>query len=139
MGDFSHRFLAQLGIGLLSCAAWTTQLSAEDGWTRFRGPNGSGVSSETDPAPTTWSATENLKWKIALPGPGSSSPIIVGDKIFVTCWSGYGVDGSDGDQSKLKRHLVCLDKATGKIIRDSQFPPLFTAQAGGWSTLGLKC
>lgn len=123
MGNFSRKLLAQLGIGLISCATWTTQLAAEDGWTRFRGPNGSGVSTETDPTPTTWSATENLKWKIALPGPGSSSPIIVGNKIFVTCWSGYGVDGNDpGDQSKLKRHLVCVDKTTGKILWDQSVP-----------------
>ena len=123
MGHFSRKFLSQLGIGLLSCAAWNCTLSAEEGWTRFRGPNGSGVSTETDPTPTTWSATENLKWKVALPGPGSSSPIIVGDKIFVTCWSGYGVEGiDDADQSKLKRHLICLDKASGKIIWDKNVP-----------------
>lgn len=119
MGVFSRKLLAQLGIGLLSFTACHDHATAEDGWTRFRGPNGSGVSSETDPTPTTWSATENLKWKTALPGPGSSSPIIVGNKIFVTCWSGYGVDGSDnGDQSKLKRHLLCVDKTTGNILWD---------------------
>jgi outer membrane protein assembly factor BamB len=123
MGHFSRKFLSHLGIGLLSCAAWSSTLSAEEGWTRFRGPNGSGVSTETDPTPTTWSATENLKWKVPLPGPGSSSPIIVGDKIFVTCWSGYGVEGNeDADQSKLKRHLICLDKTSGKIIWDKSVP-----------------
>ena len=62
-------------------------------WPRFRGPNGSGVSPDEAPAPTTWSDTENLKWKVALPGPGSSSPIVVGQRVYVTCWDGYGVDG----------------------------------------------
>src|SRR5689334_7566434 len=76
-------------------------------WTRFRGPNGTGVCDDKEPMPVSWSATENLKWKLALPGPGSSCPIIVGDKVFVTCWSGYAVDRSDlGSQDNLKRHLV---------------------------------
>jgi|LakMenEpi03Aug12_release.lakeMendotaPanAssembly.Ray.scaffolds.fasta_scaffold00309_26 hypothetical protein len=119
MGYFSPRLIAQLGISLFASATWTVQLTAEENWTRFRGPNGSGVSTESDPAPTTWSATENLKWKATLPGPGSSSPIIVGNKVFVTCWSGYGVDRSDNsDQSNLKRHLICLDRYTGNILWD---------------------
>ncbi|MDB5388091.1 MAG: serine/threonine protein kinase related protein [Planctomycetaceae bacterium] len=89
-------------------------------WTRFRGPNGSGVSTDTTPTPVTWSPTENLKWKIELPGPGSSSPIILGEKIFITSWSGYGTDRSNrgGKQEDLKRHLTCLDRQTGKTIWD---------------------
>ncbi|MFH1304244.1 MAG: PQQ-binding-like beta-propeller repeat protein, partial [Planctomycetota bacterium] len=79
-------------------------------WMRFRGPNGSGVSDEKQATPAEWSAQKNLKWKAALPGHGSSSPIIVGDKVFVTCWSGYGMNRNDpGDQKDLRRHLVCLD------------------------------
>lgn len=93
-------------------------VSAED-WLRFRGPNGSGVSADTAPVPAKWSATENLKWKVALPGPGHSCPIIVGDRVFVTCWSGYGVDrGNPGQQEDLKRHLICLDRKDGKTIWD---------------------
>jgi hypothetical protein len=89
-------------------------------WTRFRGPNGSGVSADEIAAPVTWSATKNLKWKAPLPGPGSSSPIIVGDRIYVTCWSGYGTDRGNrsGNQENLKRHLICLDRQTGKTIWD---------------------
>jgi outer membrane protein assembly factor BamB len=91
-------------------------VSASD-WPRFRGPNGSGVSADKEPTPVTFGPTENLKWKIALPGPGSSSPIVVGDKLFVTCWSGYAVDRANlGEQKDLKRHLVCLDRATGKTV-----------------------
>ena len=86
-------------------------------WARFRGPNGTGVSPDTAHTPVKFSPTENLKWKTALPGPGSSCPIVVGDKVFVTCWSGYGVDrGEPGSQSKLKRHMVCVDRSSGKIL-----------------------
>jgi len=94
-------------------------------WTRFRGPNGSGLNSEMVSMPVTWSPTENLKWKVELPGPGSSSPIIVGDKVFVTCWSGYGMtrNDPDGKQENLKRHLLCLDRQTGKTLWDKTVAP----------------
>ena len=78
---------------------------AED-WSRFRGPAGTGVSSATD-VPTTWSETENLRWKTPMPGGGSSSPILVGDNVYLTCFS-----GNDRD---LKRHLVCVKKSDGSI------------------------
>ena len=86
-------------------------------WTRFRGPNGAGVSTDQDPLPTNWSGTRNLQWKVPLPGPGSSSPIVVGDKIFVTYWSGYGMDRRNpGDLKQLRRHLICIDRHTGKTL-----------------------
>ena len=59
-------------------------------WSRFRGPDGSAVS-DARGVPTDWSDSTNLAWKTELPGPGSSSPIIVGDRVFVTCYSGYGI------------------------------------------------
>ena len=87
-------------------------------WTRFRGPNGSGISSEAD-LPVEWSESENIHWRAPLPGPGSSSPIVVGDNIFVTCYSGYGIDQDEpGEMSQLRRHLVCIELATGKIAWD---------------------
>ena len=111
------------GLGLLGVISNFQPLNAEDAWTRFRGPDGSGVSTEAVSTPTTWSDTENLKWKTALPGPGSSSPIVVGDKIFLTCWSGYGVDrDGGGDQANLKRHLICIEKSSGKILWDKTVP-----------------
>ena len=61
-------------------------LQAED-WPRFRGPNGDGTSAAED-TPIKWNDTENVKWRIDLPGKGFSSPIVVGDKVFVTAYSG---------------------------------------------------
>jgi outer membrane protein assembly factor BamB len=98
--------------------------SARSDWTRFRGPNGSGVDSSGGPTPTTWSDAENLRWKVAMPGRGSSSPIVVGDRVFVTCWSGYGMDQSDpGDQKQLRRHLLCIDGNTGKTLWSKAVEP----------------
>ncbi len=103
---------APAAILVLFCAG----VAAAD-WTRFRGPNGSGVSADDKPTPVKWSESHNLKWKTALPGPGASCPIIVGDRIYVTCYSGYGITRQDpGDISALKRHLVSLDRATGKRL-----------------------
>ncbi len=92
----------------------SSSLRSED-WRQFRGPNGAASSSDTN-LPTTWSDTDNLQWKTELPGPGSSSPIVVGNQIFVTCYSGYGVPkSSSGDLKSLKRHLVCIKRNDGTI------------------------
>jgi outer membrane protein assembly factor BamB len=116
-----RRFAAAV-CGLIVLVAAAERASASD-WARFRGPNGSGVSPDKASIPASFGPNENLKWKVALPGPGSSSPIIVGDKVFVTCWSGYGVDrGNLGEQKDLKRHLVCLDRATGKTLWSQAVP-----------------
>ena len=86
-------------------------------WTRFRGPNGTGVSTDDVNPPTTWSDSENLKWKVQLPGPGLSCPIIVGDRIIVTCWTGYAAGGDEqGSVEQMKRNVVCLDRKTGDTI-----------------------
>jgi outer membrane protein assembly factor BamB len=110
---------------LVALALLSVHTSQASDWARFRGSNGSGISADEKPVPTTWSATENLKWKIALPGPGSSSPIVVGDRVFVTCWTGYGVDrGSSGDQRQLRRHLICLNRETGETIWSKAVEPV---------------
>lgn len=97
---------------VLSCA-----ILVADDWPRFRGPAGSGVASDSDSLPTTWSPTTNLAWKTPLPGPGASSPIIVGEKVFVTCYSGYGLEQKKpGKIKNLVRHLVCLELKSGKIL-----------------------
>jgi len=98
-----------------------SQTDAETAWTRFRGPNGSGVAADAQP-PTAWSDTQNVQWKATLPGAGTSSPIIVGDRVFVTCYSGYGDGQRGGDIQKLQRELVCLNRADGRILWSSAVP-----------------
>lgn len=87
-------------------------------WLRFRGPDGSGIAPDNMPVPTKFSPTENLKWKCELPGSGVSCPIVVGDKVFVTTYTGYGElqDPNIGEMDNLKRHLVCVNRADGKIL-----------------------
>lgn len=95
--------------------ATCSNVSAGD-WPRFRGPSGTGVSHEAS-VPTRWSAEANLAWKSPLPGPGASSPIIVGGKVFVTSYSGYGLSRDNpGNIEELVRHLTCFDLLTGKQL-----------------------
>jgi hypothetical protein len=87
-------------------------------WPRFRGPSGDGTASEQG-SPQKWGARENLLWKTALPGAGSSSPATWGNKIFLTCYSGYALSEDEpGDPANLELHVVALDRADGKIAWD---------------------
>ena len=94
------------------------RLEAQD-WRQFRGENGTATSTAAD-LPIKWDADSNIKWKTELPGPGASSPIIVGDKVFLTCYSGYG-DKSKGNIEDLKRHLLCFNRSSGKILWQKSF------------------
>ena len=92
-----------------------------DDWRQFRGPGGLGASSETD-LPTNWDDTKNLAWKTALPGYGCSSPVTLGDRIYITCYSGYGTpDG--GSIEDLRLHVMCLARGDGSIIWNKEIKP----------------
>ena len=58
-----------------------------DNWHQWRGANNDGISNETD-VPIQWSQTENVRWKLPLPGEGASTPVVWNDKIFLTCADG---------------------------------------------------
>jgi hypothetical protein len=125
MDNLAHaRRAIKLFWGLAVFAFWICPASASD-WARFHGPDGSGVSPDAQPFPVKWSETGNLKWKRKLPGPGSSSPIVVGQRVFVTCWTGYGTDRDNvGNEEDLRRHLVCLDRRTGEVLWDQSVEPV---------------
>ena len=115
---FNHR-----RVFVLLCALGTCLFTGAD-WAQFRGPHGLGTSSEKG-LPVEWSTGKNIVWRTALPGGGASSPITVGKRIYVTCYSGYGEDKANpGKMDDLKRHLVCLDRAGGKILWTKNFVPL---------------
>jgi outer membrane protein assembly factor BamB len=82
--------------------AGCTALRAAD-WPQFRGPGGNGVSDETS-VPTVLDLKAASSWKAELPGQGLSSPIIVGDRVFVTCVSGL-------KQQRL--HVICFNAGDG--------------------------
>ncbi|MCS6852969.1 MAG: PQQ-binding-like beta-propeller repeat protein [Gemmataceae bacterium] len=78
-------------------------------WDRFRGPNGSGIGS--GPIPTRWTE-QTQRWKTPLPGVGHSSPVVWGQRVFVT----------SGDETNGSRHLLCLEFLTGKVLWSRTFP-----------------
>ncbi|MEM9646789.1 MAG: PQQ-binding-like beta-propeller repeat protein [Planctomycetota bacterium] len=91
-------------------------------WSRFRGPSGSGVGAGA--IPVSWSDTENLEWKTKLIGKGSSSPVIHGDRIFLTAHSGYAMSAEKpGDRANLKLHVLCLSLLDGKLLWNKQVDP----------------
>ena len=70
-----------LGLGL--CFACLPVIGRADEWPQFRGPGGAGVTSEKQ-LPLEWGTEKNVQWKAKVPGRGWSSPIIWGDKVFIT-------------------------------------------------------
>src|SRR5262249_4984242 len=107
---------------LFLAVAACTALGAD--WRQFRGPGGLGISDEKG-LPTEWTADKNIVWKVKLPGGGASSPVTLGKRVFVTCYSGYGLDDKDiGEMGNLRRHLLCIDRGTGKTLWAKEFEPL---------------
>lgn len=87
-------------------------------WPGFRGPGGMGHS-DTTSLPLKWAADENIKWQRELPGGGSSSPVVFGDHIYLTSYTGYLVPGEgQGSLDDLTRHLLCLNREDGELIWD---------------------
>jgi outer membrane protein assembly factor BamB len=92
------RFLATLAFTILAA---TGALRADD-WPNWRGPTQSGVATGKG-YPVKWSSTENVAWKIDLPGKGASTPVVWKDRIVVTC----GIEGKNG--------VLCFDRAGKKL------------------------
>jgi outer membrane protein assembly factor BamB len=80
---------------ICAAAVFSAQIpgTAERFWGQWRGPHATGVSQTADP-PLEWSETKNIRWKIQIPGRGSSSPIVWGDRVFVLTAVPVGIEGS---------------------------------------------
>jgi hypothetical protein len=108
-------------LGVLAILATITGGASAD-WPQFRGPTGQGISTDKG-VPLTWGPDKNVAWKATLPGAGTSSPIVVGDRIFVTCYSGFREPGKGaGRMDDLKRHVVCLSMKDGKQLWEQTVP-----------------
>ena len=116
MVDMRNRFLwplltALCLAGLVQAAtAQTAQGIKKNQWTRFRGPNGSGIS-DAKTIPTTWTA-EDYNWSVKLPGQGSSSPVVWRDRLFLT----------SNDTDKSVRSILCVNTKDGAIRWKRDFP-----------------
>ncbi|MGA2261421.1 MAG: PQQ-binding-like beta-propeller repeat protein [Acidobacteriota bacterium] len=86
--------------------------AANDEWTRFRGPNGTGVSSATN-LPVEFGPDKNVVWKTPLP-PGHSSPVLTSTRIFLTAHT--------KDKENYKLFVFCLDRQSGKLLWQREVP-----------------
>jgi outer membrane protein assembly factor BamB len=103
------RIVTCYGIAVALYVGPVSQGRAQE-WTRFRGPNGSGIS-HAKTIPTRWTDAD-FNWKIALPGAGHSSPVVWGEKVFIT----------SGDEKAGRFSVLCLKTADGSRLWQKDFP-----------------
>lgn len=96
------RFLVAVSFVAFACQAFSAN------WPAWRGENGLGITAETN-LPTQWSDSEHVRWKTALPDLGNSTPIVWGNKVFLT----------QAVQSEHRRLVLCLDRTNGKKLWDA--------------------
>src|SRR5512145_473620 len=90
---------------LLIAGFFVASTSIAENWPQWRGPHFNGSSSEKN-LPTEWSKTENIAWTVDMPGPSASTPIIWGDRVFL----------STTDSAAKTLLAMCLDRRTGKPL-----------------------
>ena len=113
MRSITSRLLSFSLAGFLTVAG-SFLAAAPNDWPQFRGPDGQGAQANVQP-PTHWTDRENIAWKVRLPGPGTSTPIVFGERIYLTYFT-----GSPGNQ--LTRHLLALDASNGATVWDRAVP-----------------
>jgi outer membrane protein assembly factor BamB len=114
-------FLAGAGL-LLTAALHAADSEAERFWAQWRGPLATGVAPHATP-PLEWSETKNVRWKVEVPGRGSSSPVVWGEQIFLTTAVPAGTSLADSHQPRggvaprvpHRFVVMALDRATGKM------------------------
>ena len=109
----------------------TIRPSVNADWPQWRGPNGQGIAFESK-VPIEWSETKNIAWRAELPGRGWSSPLIVGNHVWITAahetraseeQAKERLKANTGGQplvvlSEVRIHATCIDKESGKVLKD---------------------
>lgn len=116
-------FIAALAAGSLALLQAAPDTTPEKYWPQWRGPHATGVSKTADP-PLEWSETKNIRWKTEIPGRGSASPVIWGDRVFVLSAVPAGVDLAASHQPRgairpavpHRFVVMAVDRKTGKIV-----------------------
>lgn len=117
--------LVLLVVVIVTAVTVKAQTAQSSHWPQWRGPDFNGMARSD--APVKWSDTENVKWKATIPGRGHSTPVVWGDKIFLTTAVATGKTGNqptegrhpNGGGGANQEHqflVMCLDKKTGKVL-----------------------
>ena len=93
-------------VAIILLVTFASSSLAEQNWPRFRGPDGRATSHDSNP-PLKWDEKTNVRWRSPI-SRGSSSPIVWGDRVFVTSYSGDGRD--------VVRTLHCFDRKNGSVV-----------------------
>ncbi|MEX2112019.1 MAG: PQQ-binding-like beta-propeller repeat protein [Pirellulales bacterium] len=113
---------------LLCAFALCANAAAQDVWTRFRGPDGNSVVADDPRLPEVWDQQQNVQWKVTIPGSGWGSPIVWGDRVFVSAVhsdddyekpkAGLYLGGGRGEPPDTVHHwmVYCLSLADGRIL-----------------------
>ena len=112
-----------VGLTVAPFVALTAQSTEDKFWGQWRGPRANGVSTTAKP-PTEWGESKNVRWKVELPGRGTSTPVIWGDRVYVLTASPVGVElaashdarGSRGQVVAHRMMVMALDRKTGKTV-----------------------
>ena len=106
----SLRHMGRELVFLVALSVMSAAAGEEGQWSRFRGPNGAGIS-DANTIPVRWS-DEDYKWKIRLPGTGHGSPVVWQGRVFLTCTQ----------QRTARRMVLCLSGADGRELWRKEFP-----------------
>ena len=111
-----HRVL----FGLVCWASlWAPRARGED-WTQFRGPRFG--TAEKAKLPIAWN-NDSVRWKTPLEGRGASSPVTFRERVYLTSYTGYGIDTENpGAPEDLERHLTCISLQDGQIMWSKTVP-----------------
>jgi outer membrane protein assembly factor BamB len=112
-----------VGLTVAPFVALTAQTTEDKFWGQWRGPQANGVSTTAKP-PTEWGESKNVRWKVELPGRGTSTPVIWGDRVYVLTAAPVGVElaashdprGSRGQVVAHRMMVMALDRKSGKTV-----------------------
>ena len=104
-------------------------------WPQWRGPLATGVAPAADP-PTEWSETRNVRWKVAIPGRGSASPVVWGDHVFVLTAIPAGTGETSGSDDVHRFVILAFDRHDGRVVweRTATTQPPHEGQLEGWAS-----
>lgn len=141
----ASRFVVALLLGSLPAPARAQTPASPRYWPQWRGPFANGVSRTANP-PTEWSETKNVRWKVEIPGRGSASPVVWGDRVFILTAVPSGASPADSHTPKgglspraVHRFVVmALDRKDGRVVWErtarQEAPHEASQENGTWAS-----